>query len=449
MMRSNGLIWFGAVIGCLGVLGCESTAEDPVGGAPPMEVAPDAGPPADPSCVAESNEEFCARLELECGHVTKPDNCGERRYVASCGTCPTGTECSGNYCVVVGPSPSTPSPPPPPPPPSSSSCPLNTPTSALGLLGSGSFLDRSDMFTGSQPCQFYGRDAVYVWTAPAAGLYDFKITTVEEDVLQGSGTHNMLYNLGVVSLLEGSTCAASLMTIDCSQGTGTHYVRHLMAAGQSVLVVGSIGVSTDWANGYITVSATYELSVTTCTPQCSGKECGPDTCGGTCGTCGAGESCSSAGQCQCVPQCSGKQCGPDGCGGICGSCPSGGTCSSTGQCSQCVPSCSGRTCGGDGCGGTCGSCGSGQVCTLGGSCACDPVADTGCGVQSCHLLSSQTPYCESSGSSTGSCSTTSSCAGGYGCFAGQCRKICRDDGDCAGSEVCAHVSGWSTYGACG
>jgi hypothetical protein len=43
------------------------------------------------------------------------------------------------------------------------------------------------------------------------------------------------------------------------------------------------------------------------------------------------------------------------------------------------------------------------------------------------------------------------CAGGYGCFAGTCRKICLLGSStvCPSGTSCSGVSGWVRYGACG
>ncbi|MFA5856170.1 MAG: hypothetical protein WC867_02360 [Candidatus Pacearchaeota archaeon] len=48
-------------------------------------------------------------------------------------------------------------------------------------------------------------------------------------------------------------------------------------------------------NGY--QNCTFKYSLTSCTPECSGKVCGDNTCGGSCGSCSTGQSCTSAGQC--------------------------------------------------------------------------------------------------------------------------------------------------------
>jgi hypothetical protein len=237
-------------------------------------------------------------------------------------------------------------------------------------------------------------------------------------------------------------------------------------------------------SGYVDMGGTCQ-----CVPQCSGKTCGPDGCGGSCGTCGDTQMCNSAGQCVCKPQCTGKTCGPDGCGGTCGTCGAQSTCNASGQCictpscsgktcgdngcggscgtcgtgvchlgACCTPSCSGKTCGDNGCGGSCGTCGSGQLCSS-GSCvqdpnSCDPVDDVGCAFPNeCILLANETTACALAGSGTqgSSCSATVTCAGGYSCFAGHCRKVCdlASGSGCPIGTTCTGVSGWVTHGACG
>jgi hypothetical protein len=70
----------------------------------------------------------------------------------------------------------------------------------------------------------------------------------------------------------------------------------------------------------------------------------------------------------------------------------------------------------------------------------------------CLILSSETPACAlgGTGGQGSGCSTTANCHGGYGCFAGTCRKICeRSSGaGCATASTCNGVSGWTFYGAC-
>jgi hypothetical protein len=49
--------------------------------------------------------------------------------------------------------------------------------------------------------------------------------------------------------------------------------------------------------------------LSTCTPQCGGKQCGSDGCDGTCGTCPTGQTCSASGQCQSMSgECSHNPC---------------------------------------------------------------------------------------------------------------------------------------------
>ncbi|GEM_PF-5628387 len=51
------------------------------------------------SCIPETNNAFCTRLQKTCGTVTANDNCGASRTVTSCGTCSTGT-CTNNNCLL-------------------------------------------------------------------------------------------------------------------------------------------------------------------------------------------------------------------------------------------------------------------------------------------------------------------------------------------------------------
>jgi hypothetical protein len=85
--------------------------------------------------------------------------------------------------------------------------------------------------------------------------------------------------------------------------------------------------------------------------------------------------------------------------------------------------------------------------------SCDPVSNTGCSFPNgCWLLSGERTACAQTGTGGqgASCSTTSECQGGYGCFALTCRKICditTGDGCDAGS-MCNGITGYVHYGAC-
>jgi hypothetical protein len=51
-------------------------------------------------CTPESDAAFCARYGAVCGALSRPDNCGRTRSLASCGTCSVGSFCgSSNQCV--------------------------------------------------------------------------------------------------------------------------------------------------------------------------------------------------------------------------------------------------------------------------------------------------------------------------------------------------------------
>jgi hypothetical protein len=335
------------------------------------------------------------------------------------------------------------------------SCPLNaTSSSQLGTsVWTGSFFDRTDNAFGSGTKCSHGREAVYQWSAPAAGIYFF--TLVSKSTVAGNGVSPFeVDGLGEIEIMSGTTCGAGT-SLGCGAApSGDQVVKLTMTAGETVMVVASCIVNTT-ANPYYDTASTYTIAVTECTPSCSGKTCGDDGCGGSCGSCLSWQSCVS-GQCKCVPNCMGTECGGDGCGGSCGTCPSTQTCSSAGHC-VCVPNCSGKSCGADGCGGSCGTCGIGTYCS-GSSCLadeCDPIANTGCtSPNQCLMLSSGTPTCAVLGTGTqgSTCSSTVLCTGGYACFAGTCRKICNATDGTGCSQfglTCRSVIGWVDYGTCG
>ena len=337
-------------------------------------------------------------------------------------------------------------------------CPKNAkPSSQLGAkLFSGEFMDEKDVLTGSGSCKLFGNDAAYWWQAPTTGTFDFSMCALGSFYSFGDKI-DWSYCRGTITVLEGASCAGVPKALACKgHKPGNGSVRLQLSAGEQVLVVASGYVDVDKSDGVFTASAPYTVSIEQCVPSCAGKSCGDDGCGGSCGSCSGKDKCNSSGQCVCTPSCSGKKCGDDGCGGSCGTCASNATCSSSGQC-VCTPNCSGKTCGSNGCGGSCGTCALGKSCSA-GTCvadpnACDPVLDVGCApTEGCWLLSNEKTACSITGSGThgSSCSTTSNCAGGHGCFAGTCRKLCqRDSGaGCVGNQVCNGVSGWTTYGAC-
>ena len=86
------------VIAFFGCKGCDSENDKrtrPDAG--DSDVATDANNLAD-GCVAETDEDFCARVEAECGDVTADDNCGTER-TAACGECADGESCGDdNTC---------------------------------------------------------------------------------------------------------------------------------------------------------------------------------------------------------------------------------------------------------------------------------------------------------------------------------------------------------------
>ena len=337
-----------------------------------------------------------------------------------------------------------------------SGCPKNgSASSQLGTdVFTGDFMSEQDRLTATGTCKLYGRDAVYAWQAPAAGVYDFQMCSLGSYTYFGQKV-TWSSCQGAITLIDGNACVANFQVLQC-KSTPNARVRLTMTAGQQVLVAASRSIDTDPADGGVDLDAPYGISITQCTPTCGGKSCGDDGCGGSCGTCVSPAVCSSSGQCVCQPKCSGKSCGDDGCGGSCGTCFAPKTCSTSGQC-VCQPDCSGKACGDDGCGGSCGSCPLSNSCQN-GACApdpdaCDPVANLGCALPNeCWLLSTEKTTCVLTGSGTqgASCSATLTCDGGYGCFAGTCRKICQraSGAGCLSSQVCNGVVGWTTYGAC-
>jgi hypothetical protein len=333
-------------------------------------------------------------------------------------------------------------------------CPKNSPPSnQLGSqLFTGDFANEQDRITSTGSCTLYGRDAVFAWQAPAAGIYDFSACAMGSFLYGGSKVKRSSCAV-TVSVLAGAQCVAGVQVLACKSSPNAS-VRMTLSAGQQVLVAASFGFDDNCSGGICDLDAPYWISIAQCTPACTGKLCGDDGCGGSCGSCKTGTSC-SAGKCSCSPACAGKLCGDDGCGGSCGSCKTGTTCSA-GKCS-CSPVCAGKSCGDDGCGGSCGSCKTGSWCSA-GKCVpstqvCDPVTNSGCtSPEGCWLLSTEQPVCALTGSGKqgAGCSSTSSCAGGHGCFAGTCRKICElfSGAGCASSQSCTGVSGWTSHGAC-
>ncbi len=185
-----------------------------------------------------------------------------------------------------------------------------------------------------------------------------------------------------------------------------------------------------------------------CTGSCTSGLCGAAVCGAD------GTSCTSGTQC-CAGSCTSGLCGVAACGAQGTGCTSGaqccsaicssGLCGATSSCSSDGAFCtSASQC----CSGAC----TGETCGLGSS-SCDPVNDTGCSLgNDCILLSSEMTTCAIGGNETGgdSCSASSPCSGGLGCFGGTCRHLCvmaTGDG-CFSGQSCAGVSGWFTYGVC-
>ena len=69
-------------------------------------------------------------------------------------------------------------------------------------------------------------------------------------------------------------------------------------------------------------AADGQTCISTCTPDCEGKQCGDSGCGFDCGPCEAGFICNDAFECEvCNVECAGATCGPSNCPGVsCGEC---------------------------------------------------------------------------------------------------------------------------------
>src|SRR5260221_7693344 len=80
-------------------LGCApAPSHDPASGDDTVDAGVVPIVDAPPTCSAESDATFCARLGANCGELSADDNCGEQR-TAACGSCMAGTACgSSNVC---------------------------------------------------------------------------------------------------------------------------------------------------------------------------------------------------------------------------------------------------------------------------------------------------------------------------------------------------------------
>jgi hypothetical protein len=239
------------------------------------------------------------------GKACGGDGCG-----GSCGNCPTGEVCGSGSCVKSTPAGET--------------CADATPIPALPFGHSGSTanakndLQAPDKACYNAPLGTYGPDVVYRYKAPADQTIGVKIS--------GSSNKPAVYITPQCGDLKNACLAGAL---GFGQGQlGPIYAK--IAKNQEVFII----VDADSAGG------DYTLDVTTCAPNCSGKQCGSDGCGGVCGECAklSAYNCSTAGTCLCVADCKQKTCGDNGCGGSCGSCDGGKVCDDgiaggfTGQC---------------------------------------------------------------------------------------------------------------------
>jgi len=144
----------------------------------------------------------------------------------------------------------------------------------------------------------------------------------------------------------------------------------------------------------------------------------------------------------CAPQCGGKNCGDNGCGGTCGACDSDEMCNGNGLC---TPKSAAHACS------TGASCDSGERCWCDGGGKYTCYALTGmcvtsaAGVESCDSTSSNTSWCtigtcvgadmslKSAMCSTPAAScTTTGCAMGYACNSsnGKCEAVNNSSGTC-------------------
>lgn len=116
-------------------------------------------------------------------------------------------------------------------------------------------------------------DAVYAFTAPADGIYKFKLS---------AGFDTNLYLAAACPDIEGSCVVAD----QDEKKKGAESLFRTMAEGELLYVVVD-GAFSSAHKGDIT------LDVSGCTPKCGEKVCGGDGCGGSCGSCAKTEACSS------------------------------------------------------------------------------------------------------------------------------------------------------------
>ncbi len=185
--------------------------------------------------------------------------------------CPHGGLDGGGVCV---------------PPPEPTTC---TPIAALScgdnLSGVSNNMDGSTNVMGDYFCSPFGDD--YGTGPEATWSFEVSETTIVDISDGGAGEVDIF-------LLEdhGNGCEASEASCVLGEFDDLSFTA---APGATYYVV----VDT-WGGD----DATFDLSVTCCTPSCTDKACGDDGCGSSCGDCGDGEVCNDAGACEeAVPTC--------------------------------------------------------------------------------------------------------------------------------------------------
>jgi hypothetical protein len=227
------------------------------------------------------------------GKVCGDDGCG-----GSCGVCKAGELCGNGACVASTAAGET--------------CADALVIGALPFQHVGTTLGaQNDLNAPDKACYngslgTYGPDVVYRYTPPADGTIGITIT--------GYSNKPAVYAASDCADIKNS-CVGGALGFG-QDVLGPTYVP--VSQGVPLFII----VDADQDGG------DYTLDISSCTPDCKGKQCGTDGCGGVCGYCAklSAYDCSNIGTCVCVPSCKDKSCGGDGCGGSCGSCPSGQVC---------------------------------------------------------------------------------------------------------------------------
>lgn len=291
----------------------------------------------------------------QCG----PDGCG-----GYCGSCASGSSCSGEGVCKVLPT-----------------------CNILHEIACGGWVEGStvaaEAFNRAYSCQGYQGEA------PELG-YAF-VASVDDHV-----TFSLLSsNADLDLVVTDSPCAPDSCVV-----WGDEHVELEVSAGQKYYVM--VEGQDDNVGEFLLISTCHSI----CEPECDGKECGGDGCGGICGVCPEIAPYCASHKCamECVPVCTGKDCGDDECGGSCGNCSAGNVC---GQ-GQCVDSgapdgCQARSLPGcDGC--ECEAC----VCDLDPVC-CAAKWDEVCGAI---CQSTECPGCDGEGQFGWPCKSDTDCLAG-------------------------------------